>query len=138
MGPQGKWVEVQIRSERMHEIAEKGYAAHFKYKHGDHNEQGIEQWLNRLQEALENANGNAVDFVEEFKLNLYSKEIFVFTPKGELKSLPKGATPLDFAFNIHTEVGMKTRGAKVNGKLVPLNTTLSSGDQVEIMTSEVC
>ncbi len=136
MGPQGKWVEVQIRSERMHEIAEKGYAAHFKYKHGAQNEQGIEQWLNRLQEALENANGNAVDFVEEFKLNLYSKEIFVFTPKGELKSLPKGATPLDFAFNIHTEVGMKTRGAKVNGKLVPLNTVLNSGDQVEIMTSE--
>ena len=137
MGPGGKWVEVQIRSERMHEIAEKGYAAHFKYKHGDQNEQGIEDWLNRLQEALENANGNAVDFVEEFKLNLYSKEIFVFTPKGELKSLPKGATPLDFAFHIHTEVGMKTRGARVNGKLVPLNTPLNSGDQVEIITSEI-
>ncbi len=136
MGPKGKWVEVQIRSERMHEIAEKGYAAHFKYKHGTQKEQGIEEWLNRLQEALENANANAVDFVEEFKLNLYSKEIFVFTPKGELKSLPKGATPLDFAFNIHTEVGMRTRGAKVNGKLVPLNTTLASGDQVEIITSE--
>ena len=136
MGPKGRWVEVQIRSERMHEIAEKGYAAHFKYKHGDQKEMGIEVWLNRLQEALENANTNAVDFVEEFKLNLYSKEIFVFTPKGELKSLPKGATPLDFAFNIHTEVGMRTRGAKVNGKLVPLNTTLNSGDQVEIMTSE--
>ncbi|MFT5941159.1 MAG: guanosine-3',5'-bis(diphosphate) 3'-pyrophosphohydrolase [Sediminicola sp.] len=136
MGPKGKWVEVQIRSERMHEIAEKGYAAHFKYKHGDQREQGLEMWLNRLQEALENANANAVDFVEEFKLNLYSKEIFVFTPKGELKSLPKGATPLDFAFNIHTEVGMKTRGAKVNGKLVPLNTTLHSGDQVEVITSE--
>jgi len=136
MGPQGKWVEVQIRSERMHEIAEKGYAAHFKYKHGDQKEQGIEIWLNKLQEALENANTNAVDFVEEFKLNLYSKEIFVFTPKGELKSLPKGATPLDFAFNIHTEVGMRTRGTKVNGKLVPLNTTLHSGDQVEIITSE--
>ena len=136
MGPKGKWVEVQIRSERMHEIAEKGYAAHFKYKHGEQKEQGLEMWLNRLQEALENANTNAVDFVEEFKLNLYSKEIFVFTPKGELKSLPKGATPLDFAFNIHTEVGMKTRGAKVNGKLVPLNTTLHSGDQVEVITSE--
>ncbi len=136
MGPKGRWVEVQIRSERMHEIAEKGYAAHFKYKHGDQKEQGIEVWLNRLQEALENANTNAVDFVEEFKLNLYSKEIFVFTPKGELKSLPKGATPLDFAFNIHTEVGMRTRGAKVNGKLTPLNTTLHSGDQVEIITSE--
>jgi GTP pyrophosphokinase len=136
MGPKGKWVEVQIRSERMHEIAEKGYAAHFKYKHGNQKEQGIEEWLNKLQEALENANTNAVDFVEEFKLNLYSKEIFVFTPKGELKSLPKGATPLDFAFNIHTEVGMHTRGAKVNGKLVPLNTTLNSGDQVDILTSD--
>lgn len=136
MGPKGKWVEVQIRSERMHEIAEKGYAAHFKYKHGDQKEQGIEEWLNKLQEALENSNTNAVDFVEEFKLNLYSKEIFVFTPKGELKSLPKGATPLDFAFNIHTEVGMHTRGAKVNGKLVPLNTTLNSGDQVDILTSD--
>jgi GTP pyrophosphokinase len=136
MGPEGRWVEVQIRSARMHEIAEKGYAAHFKYKHGDHKEQGIEEWLNRLQEALENSNGNAVDFVEEFKLNLYSKEIFVFTPQGDLKSLPKDATPLDFAFNIHTEVGMRTRGAKVNGKLVPLSTTLQSGDQVEIITSE--
>ncbi|MGB5461360.1 MAG: RelA/SpoT family protein [Eudoraea sp.] len=136
MGPEGKWVEVQIRSERMHEIAEKGYAAHFKYKHGTQKEQGIEMWLNRLQEALETSNGNAVDFVEEFKLNLYSKEIFVFTPKGELKSLPKDATPLDFAFNIHTEVGMRTRGAKVNGKLVPLSTTLNSGDQVEIITSD--
>lgn len=136
MGPQGKWVEVQIRSERMHEIAEKGYAAHFKYKHGDQKEQGIEDWLNRLQEALENSNGNAVDFVEEFKLNLYSKEIFVFTPKGELISLPKGATPIDFAFTIHTEVGMRTRGARVNGKLVPLSTPLKSGDQLEIITSD--
>ncbi len=136
MGPKGNWVEVQIRSERMHEIAEKGYAAHFKYKHGDQKEQGIDVWLNKLQEALENSTANAVDFVEEFKLNLYSKEIFVFTPAGELKSLPKDATPLDFAFNIHTQVGMKTRGAKVNGKLVPLNTTLNSGDQVEIITSE--
>ncbi|MDB9850749.1 RelA/SpoT family protein [Flavobacteriaceae bacterium] len=136
MGPKGKWIEVQIRSERMHEIAEKGYAAHFKYKHGAQKEQGIDLWLNRLQEALENDNINAVDFVEEFKLNLYSKEIFVFTPKGELKSLPKGATPLDFAFSIHTQIGSKTRGAKVNGKLVPLNTTLHSGDQVEVITSE--
>ena len=136
IGPKGKWIEVQIRSERMHEIAEKGYAAHFKYKHGAQKEQGIDLWLNRLQEALENDNINAVDFVEEFKLNLYSKEIFVFTPKGELKSLPKGATPLDFAFSIHTQIGSKTRGAKVNGKLVPLNTTLHSGDQVDVITSE--
>ena len=136
MGPKGRWVEVQIRSERMHEIAEKGYAAHFKYKHGEQKEQGIEIWLNRLQEALENANTNAVDFVEEFKLNLYSKEIFVFTPQGDLKSMPKGATSLDFAFHIHSEVGLKTRGTKVNGKLVPLNTILHSGDQVEVITSE--
>ncbi len=136
VGPKGRWVEVQIRSERMHEIAEKGYAAHFKYKHGTQKEVGIEDWLNRLQEALENSEGNAVDFVEEFKLNLYSKEIFVFTPMGDLKSLPKGATPLDFAFSIHTEVGLKTRGAKVNGKLVPLSHELKSGDRVEIITSE--
>ncbi|NER15996.1 RelA/SpoT family protein [Spongiivirga citrea] len=136
MGPKGRWVEVQIRSERMHEIAEKGYAAHFKYKQGAQNEQGLDEWLNRLQEALEDPESNAVDFVEEFKLNLYAKEIFVFTPKGELKSLPKGATPLDFAFSIHTEVGMQTRGAKVNGKLVPLSHTLNSGDQVEIITSK--
>lgn len=136
VGPKGKWVEVQIRSERMHEIAEKGYAAHFKYKHGDQKEQGIEGWLNRLQEALENPNDSAVDFVEEFKLNLYSKEIYVFTPKGEVKSLPKGATPLDFAFLVHTQVGLKTRGARVNGKLVPLNSELQSGDRIEIITSE--
>lgn len=135
MGPKGRWVEVQIRSERMNEIAEKGYAAHYKYKQGNQ-EDGLEEWINKLQEALENAEVNAVDFVEQFKLNLYSKEIFVFTPQGELKSLPKGATPLDFAFSIHTEVGLRTRGARVNGKLVPLSTTLNSGDQVEIITSE--
>ena len=136
MGPKGKWVEVQIRSERMHEIAEKGYAAHFKYKHGDQKEEGIEVWLNRLQEVFENSDTNAVDFVEDFKLNLYSKEIFVFTPNGDIKSLPKGATPLDFAFCIHTGVGLKTRGAKVNNKLVPLNYVLKSGDTVEVITSE--
>lgn len=136
MGPDKKWVEVQIRSDRMHEIAEKGYAAHYKYKHGEQKEVGIETWLNRLQEALESANSSAVDFVEEFKLNLYSKEIFVFTPKGDLISLPKGATPLDFAFHVHTEVGIKTRGARVNGKLVPLSSRLKSGDQVEIITSD--
>ncbi|AZQ44220.1 RelA/SpoT family protein [Nonlabens ponticola] len=135
MGPDGHWVEVQIRSERMHEIAEKGYAAHYKYKQGS-KEDGLDEWLNRLQEALENSETNAVDFVEQFKLNLYSKEIFVFTPKGELKSLPKGATPLDFAFAIHTEVGLHTRGARVNGKLIPLSHTLNSGDQVDIITSD--
>ncbi|WP_282147703.1 RelA/SpoT family protein [Algibacter lectus] len=136
MGPKGRWVEVQIRSERMNEIAEKGYAAHYKYKQGSEKEDNLESWINRLQEALENPHTNAVDFVEQFKLNLYSKEIFVFTPKGDLKSLPKGATTLDFAFSIHTEVGMKTRGAKVNGKLVPLSYELKSGDQVDILTSE--
>lgn len=137
MGPKGRWVEVQIRSERMNEIAEKGYAAHYKYKHGEEEEEkSMEEWLNRLQEALENSEANAVDFVEQFKLNLYAKEIFVFTPQGDLKSLPKGATPLDFAFTIHTEVGLHTRGAKVNNKLVPLSTELKSGDQIEVITSE--
>ncbi|OUS00034.1 RelA/SpoT family protein [Flavobacteriales bacterium 33_180_T64] len=135
MGPKSRWVEVQIRSERMNEIAEKGYAAHYKYKQGD-TEDALDTWIDKLQEALESNETNAVDFVEQFKLNLYSKEIFVFSPKGELKSLPKGATPLDFSFSIHTEVGMKTRGAKVNGKLVPLSHELNSGDQVEILTSD--
>jgi len=137
MGPKGRWVEVQIRSERMNEIAEKGYAAHYKYKHENEaqDEQGLDLWLNRLQEALENNEMNAVDFVEQFKFNLYSKEIFVFTPKGDLKSLPKGATVLDFAFSIHTDVGYQTRGAKVNGKIVALSRILKSGDQVEIITS---
>ncbi|WP_299395409.1 RelA/SpoT family protein [uncultured Gelidibacter sp.] len=135
MGPKGRWVEVQIRSERMNEIAEKGYAAHYKYKQGNA-EDALDTWIDKLQEALESNETNAVDFVEQFKLNLYSKEIYVFSPKGDLKSLPKGATPLDFAFSIHTEIGMKTRGAKVNGKLVPLSHELQSGDQVEILTSE--
>ncbi len=136
IGPDSRWVEVQIRSERMHEIAEKGYAAHYKYKNNEQKQdQGLDGWLNRLQEALENSETNAVDFVEEFKLNLYAKEIFVFTPEGDLKSLPKGATALDFGFGVHTEVGLKTRGARVNGKLVPLSQELKSGDQVEIITS---
>ncbi|MCW5520360.1 bifunctional (p)ppGpp synthetase/guanosine-3',5'-bis(diphosphate) 3'-pyrophosphohydrolase [Aureitalea sp. L0-47] len=136
MGPQGRWVEVQIRSERMNEIAEKGYAAHYKYKNTEKEDIGLEGWLNKLQETLESSEVSAVDFVEDFKLNLYSKEIFVFSPKGDLYSLPKGATALDFAFHIHTEVGLHTRGAKVNGKLVPLSHVLKSGNQVEIMTSE--
>ncbi len=137
MGPKGRWVEVQIRSERMNELAEKGYAAHYKYKHGaEQEEKNMEEWLNRLQEALENSETNAVDFVEQFKLNLYAKEIFVFTPQGDLKSLPKGSTPLDFAFSIHTEIGLHTRGAKVNNKLVPLSHELKNGDQIEIITSE--
>jgi GTP pyrophosphokinase len=135
MGPKGQWVEVQIRSERMHEIAEKGYAAHYKYKHGEERETSIETWLNKLKDVLENTDANAMDFVENVKLNLYSKEIYTFTPNGEIKNLPKGATPLDFAFAVHTEVGYHCRGAKVNGKLVPLSKELSSGDQVEIITS---
>ena len=136
LGPNNKWIEIQIRSERMHEIAEKGYAAHYKYKQGEKKESSIENWLNRLKEVLENKDSNAVDFVEDFKLNLYSDEIFVFTPKGELKSLPSGSCALDFAFNIHTEIGSNTRGARVNGKLVPLSKTLKSGDQIEIITSK--
>jgi len=135
MGPKGRWVEVQVRSERMDEIAEKGYAAHYKYKNGATEESGLDTWLNLLREALENPETNAVDFVEDFKMNLYSKEIFVFTPKGEIKSLPKGATSLDFAFSIHSEIGIKTRGTRVNGRLVPLNYELKSGDQVEVITS---
>ena len=136
MGPDGKWVEIQIRSERMHEIAEKGYAAHHKYKNGAIEEKGLESWLNKLKESLENPDGSAVDFVEEVKLNLFSKEIYIFTPNGQIKSLPKDATALDFAFSVHSEVGFHCRGAKVNNKLVPLNHVLNSGDQVEIITSE--
>jgi len=136
MGPRGRWVEVQVRSERMDEIAEKGYAAHYKYKNGATEESGLDVWLNLLREALENSETNAVDFVEDFKMNLYSKEIFVFTPKGEIKSLPKGATSLDFAFSIHSELGIKTRGTRVNGKLVPLNHELKSGDQIDVITSQ--
>ena len=136
MGPKGRWVEVQVRSERMDEIAEKGYAAHYKYKNGTTEESGLDVWLNLLKEALENSETNAVDFVEDFKMNLYSKEIFVFTPKGEIKSLPKGATSLDFAFSIHSEIGIRTRGTRVNGKLVPLNFELKSGDQIDIITSQ--
>ncbi|MBV1924776.1 MAG: RelA/SpoT family protein, partial [Flavobacteriaceae bacterium] len=137
MGPQGRWVEVQIRSERMNEIAEKGFAAHYKYKNKakEKIDDGLDAWLNKLQETLESQEINAVDFVEEFKLNLYAKEIFVFSPKGDLYSLAKGATALDFAFHVHTEVGLHTRGTKVNGKLVPLSHQLKSGDQVEIITS---
>jgi GTP pyrophosphokinase len=137
VGPKSRWVEVQIRSEKMNEIAEKGYAVHYRYKQkNERSDDSLDEWINKLQEALENPDPNAVDFVEQFKLNLYAKEIFVFTPQGELKSLPVDATPLDFAFAIHTEVGLKTRGGKINGKLVPLNTKLKSGDRVEILTSE--
>jgi guanosine-3',5'-bis(diphosphate) 3'-pyrophosphohydrolase len=135
MGPKGHWVEVQIRSERMHEIAEKGYAAHYKYKQGEERETTIESWLNKLKDVLENTEANAMDFVENVRLNLYSKEIYTFTPNGQIKNLPKGSTAIDFAFAVHTEVGYHCRGAKINGKLVPLSRELNSGDQVEIITS---
>lgn len=138
MGPQGKWVEVQIRTSRMDEIAEKGYAAHWKYKDKDAAQQsgdGLEEWLARVREILENADSNALDFLDDFKLNLFSDEIFVFTPKGDLRKLPTNATILDFAFDLHSELGSKCIGGKVNNKLVPLNFKLTNGDQVEILTS---
>ena len=136
MGPKGRWVEVQIRSQRMNEIAEKGFAAHYKYKNKEKADVELDDWLNKLQETLGNADISAVDFVEEFKLNLYAKEIFVFSPMGDLYSLSKGSTALDFAFHVHTEIGLHTRGTRVNGKLVPLSHQLKSGDQVEIITSD--
>ncbi len=136
MGPNGQWVEVQIRSERMNEVAEKGYAAHWKYKQGGHGEEDpLEEWLKEIRTSLENPDTNALDFIDDFKLNLFAEEIFVFTPKGEMKSLPVNSTALDFAFDIHSQVGAKCIGAKVNHKLVPLSHKLNSGDQVEILTS---
>ena len=136
MGDDGKWVEVQIRSKRMDEIAEKGYAAHWKYKLKDNKESSIDNWIKNVRELLENPNSSAVDFIDDFKLNLYTGEIYVFTPAGELRTLPKSSTALDFAFDIHTEIGLKCMGAKVNGRLVALSKQLNSGDQVEIITSK--
>lgn len=136
MSPTGKWVEVQIRTKRMDDIAERGYAAHWKYKENNQAESGLESWLNRIRELLDNPNSNALDFIDEFKLNLFSEEIFIFTPKGELKTLPQGSTALDFAFDIHSQVGEHCIGAKVNNKLVPLSHILKSGDQIEIITSQ--
>ncbi len=136
MGPKGRWVEVQIRSERMDEIAEKGYAAHWKYKDGaQNNDNGLEQWLARVREMLENTDGSAVEFLDDFKLNLFAEEIFVFTPKGDLRKLPAQSTVLDFAFEIHSQLGAKCIGAKVNNKLVPITYKLGNGDQVEILSS---
>ena len=136
VGPENRWVEIQIRSERMDEIAEKGYAAHYNYKHGETKQREVDIWLNKLQDVLIDDPQHAIDFVEDFKLNFYSEEIYVFTPKGDLKSIKSGSTALDFAFNVHTDIGTKTRGARVNGKLVPLSHVLESGDQVEIITSK--
>ncbi|MDR9397585.1 RelA/SpoT family protein [Salibacter sp.] len=136
MSPTGKWVEVQIRSKRMDEIAEKGYAAHWKYKEDSQHEGALDEWISRVREVLESPETNAVDFVDDFKLNLFAKEIFVFTPKGDIKSLPHNATALDFAYEIHTELGNRCVGAKVNQKLVPISHPLDSGDQVQIVTSK--
>ncbi len=136
MGPKGQWVEVQIRTERMNEIAEKGFAAHWKYKEAPNAESsGLDQWLQKVREMLKNPESNALDFIDDFKMNLFSDEIFIFTPKGALRQLPVGATALDFAFDIHSDLGASCIGAKVNHKLVPLSHTLQNGDQVEIITS---
>ncbi len=136
MGDDGKWVEVQIRSKRMDEIAEKGYAAHWQYKNQDSKENSLDIWISKISQLLENPESNAIDFIDDFKLNLFSGEIYVFTPQGDLRTLPKNATALDFAFDIHTQIGMQCLGVKVNGKLVPLSHKLLSGDQVEIITSQ--
>lgn len=137
MSGKGQWVEVQIRTKRMDEIAEKGYAAHWKYKDGKtSDETGLEMWIAKVREILEQNDANAIEFVDDFRSNLYSDEVFVFTPKGDLKTLPQGATALDFAFDIHTEIGAHCLGAKVNQRLVPLNFELKNGDQVEILTSK--
>jgi guanosine-3',5'-bis(diphosphate) 3'-pyrophosphohydrolase len=138
MGPKGQWVEVQIRSTRMDDIAEKGYAAHWKYKGKDENSKAtnsLDNWIQQVREVLETQEGNALDFIDEFKMSLYADEVFAFTPKGMLKKLPQSSTALDFAFEIHTEVGAKCLGAKVNGKLVPLSYEVKNGDQIEILTS---
>lgn len=136
MAKNGQWVEVQIRTRRMDEIAEKGYAAHWKYKDNNStHESNLEKWLVRVRELLEKQDLTALEFVDDFRGNLFNEEIFVFTPKGELKNLPNGATALDFAFDIHTDIGAKCIGAKVNQKLVPINHVLKNGDQIEILTS---
>ncbi len=134
MGPKGQWVEVQIRTTRMNEIAEKGFAAHWKYKESS-SDSGLDQWIQKVRELLSNPEGSALDFLDEFKMNLFSDEIFIFTPKGALMQLPVGATALDFAFEIHSDIGASCIGAKVNHKLVPLSYKLLNGDQVEIITS---
>jgi GTP pyrophosphokinase len=136
MGPEGQWVEVQIRTERMDEIAERGFAAHYRYKGDGSTENELDKWLNKIRELLKNPESDALDFLDEFKLNLYTQEIVIFTPKGEMKMLPKGATVLDCAYDIHSELGNHCIGAKVNHFLVPMSHVLKSGDQVEILTSD--
>ena len=136
MSPSGKWVEVQIRTKRMDEIAEKGYAAHWKYKEQSSQDNTFDRWVGEVRDLLESPDTNAEEFINEFKLNLFSDEIYVFTPKGDLRVLPKDSTTLDFAFDIHTDIGLSCIGAKVNGKLMPLSHVLQSGDQVEIIRSK--
>jgi len=135
MGPLGKWVEVQIRTKRMNEIAEKGLAAHWKYKEGNSVENRFDQWFGQIREALSNQDTNSLDFLQDFKTSFLAEEIYVYTPKGDIKMLPIGATALDFAFGVHTAVGSRCIGAKVNHKLVPIGHKLRSGDQIEIITS---
>lgn len=136
MAKNGQWVEVQIRTERMDDIAEKGYAAHWKYKEASSiNESNLEKWLAKVRDTLEHNDHTALDFVDDFRGNLFTEEVFAFTPKGELKTLPAGATALDFAFEIHSQIGSKCIGAKINNRLVPINHVLKNGDQVEILTS---
>ncbi len=135
MGPQGRWVEVQVRTKRMNEIAEKGLAAHWKYKEGKDDESRFDQWFHQIREALSNHENNSLDFLHDFKTSFLTEEIYVYTPKGEVRMLPIGATALDFAFSVHSAVGSKCIGAKVNHKLVPISHKLKSGDQIEIITS---
>lgn len=135
MGPQGKWVEVQIRSLRMNEIAEKGLAAHYKYKEGSNDEDRFDKWFGQIREVLSTQDADGIDFLQDFKVSFLAEEIYVYTPKGDVKMLPIGSTALDFAFSIHSAIGIKCIGAKINHKLVPISHTLRSGDQVEIITS---
>ncbi len=136
MGPQGKWVEVQIRTERMDAIAERGFAAHYKYKGVKDSETELDRWLEKIREMLQNPESDALEFLDDFKMNLYSSEIVIFTPKGRMVNLPKGSTIIDFAYEIHTDLGNHCIGAKINHKLVPVSHVLESGDQIEILTSK--
>lgn len=135
MSKEGRWVEVQIRTTRMNEIAEKGYAAHFKYKSKSQSDTGLDEWLNKIRELIQHPNSDTLDFLDEFKLNLYSHEIYTFTPTGEMRTLPRGATVLDFAYSIHSQIGNQAIGAKVNNQLTSLNKPLNTGDQVEVLNS---
>ena len=138
MGNNGQWIEVQIRSERMNDVAEQGFAAHWKYKDGggSEDEGELDKWLRTIKEILDDPQPDAIDFLDTIKLNLFASEIFVFTPKGEIKTMPQNSTALDFAFSLHTDIGSHCIGAKVNHKLVPLSHKLQSGDQVEVLTSK--